>query len=168
MFHKHFCILCKINPFRELCFHRMQHFLCQIQKKFYFTSIFPNDHGIVRHIIFIRGIIVLFQFLRSAIPFVPCNTFMPVRCHCLQTAQLQYMSCFAILLAIDHIYFKLTVFHRVFIILLTEYIKDKIQPCKQKSRKHKCLGNRDSHNHKKHCKNNHYHTQDSGHTLFLS
>ena len=78
------------------------------------------------------------------------------------------MSCFAILLAIDHIYFKLTVFHHVFIILLTEYIKDKIQPCKQKSRKHKCLGNRDSHNHKKHCKNNHYHTQNSGHTLFLS
>lgn len=128
----------------------------------------PDDHCIIRSIFIIRGIIIFFQLLRSTILFVPCNTFMPVRCHCLQIAQFQYMSCFAILLAIDHINFKLTVFHLIFIIPLTEYIKDKIQPCKQKSRKHKCLGNRDSHNHKKHCKNNHYHTQDSGHTLFLS
>ena len=67
IFHKHFNILCKINLFRKLRFHRMQHFFCQIQKKFYFPSIFPDDHGIVWYILFIRSIIIFFQLLCTGI-----------------------------------------------------------------------------------------------------
>ena len=70
IFHKHFNILCKINLFWKLCFYCVEHFFCQIKEQFYLLSVLFYDHSIIRYIVFIRCVIIFFQFLCSCVLFV--------------------------------------------------------------------------------------------------
>lgn len=70
IFHKHFHILCKINLFWKLCFYCVEHFFCQIKEQFYLLSVLFYDHSIIRYIVFIRCVIIFFQFLCSCVLFI--------------------------------------------------------------------------------------------------
>ena len=70
IFYKHFHILCKINLFWKLCFYCVEHFFCQIKEQFYLLSVLFYDHSIIRYIVFIRCVIIFFQFLCSCVLFV--------------------------------------------------------------------------------------------------
>lgn len=70
IFYKHFHILCKINLFWKLCFYCVEHFFCQIKEQFYLLSVLFYDHSVIRYIVFIRCVIIFFQFLCSCVLFV--------------------------------------------------------------------------------------------------
>ena len=109
-----------------LCFHRMKHLFCKIQKQFNLASIFFDDHRVIRSIVIIRGIIIFFQLLRTTVFFIFSNTFVPVRRNDFQLLQLQYMGSLALFFAIDHVDAECIIFQSVLIILLAENIKQKI------------------------------------------
>ncbi|EDM87153.1 hypothetical protein RUMOBE_02327 [Blautia obeum ATCC 29174] len=168
IFHRILLFLCKIDFFRMLCLYCVQHLLCEIEKQFDLSSIFFDDHRVIRSIVIIRGIIIFFQLLRTTVFFIFSNTFVPVRRNDFQLLQLQYMGSLTILFAIDHINAELIIFQGILIILLAENIKHKIKRCKKKSCQHKGLGYCNSQDHKDHCKQNHYFPENSGHAFFLS